>query len=373
MKKSLIISLIMVLVVLGLWVTPVKAASASVGISSPSITVEEGKSANVSVTIYFGDKVRGAQCTVNYNKDLFLDSVSISGGARFSTKNNKVIYFSSTNTQDISSVTLTFTTKVGAEGTANFTVSGLNIATTSIDSFPATMSNTSVSTTIKKKVPDQPKPPVTDPEPEKPNGGGSGNNGGSTSSKPNNNTSTAKPTFTGGTATVYAKETVSIRDTWSTSGKLLGTLQKNKSITRTGVASNGWSRVNYNGKTAYISSQYLTTTKPKDDKKDDDKDDDKNNTTNNETNNTVNNTANNEIGNNQINNEENNTTNTNNEMTNAQTNTEQGNNVSKKDNGSEKKVNFVEIAIIAVIIIAILVIIISEVAAKKKSKKKSKR
>ena len=35
-------------------------------------------------------------------------------------------------------------------------------------------------------------------------------------------------------------------------------------VKRTGVADNGWSRVEYNGKTAYISSQFLTTTKPAD-------------------------------------------------------------------------------------------------------------
>ena len=63
--------------------------------------------------------------------------------------------------------------------------------------------------------------------------------------------------------TVYATTDVNVRSGPSTSSSSLGSLYKNKSTTRTGIGSNGWSRVRYNGGIAYIKSDYLTTTKPK--------------------------------------------------------------------------------------------------------------
>ena len=43
---------------------------------------------------------------------------------------------------------------------------------------------------------------------------------------------------------------------------MLGSLEKGDSVTRTGRGDNGWSRVRYNGQTAYIKSSFLTTEKP---------------------------------------------------------------------------------------------------------------
>ena len=62
--------------------------------------------------------------------------------------------------------------------------------------------------------------------------------------------------------TVWAEETVNVRGKASTSGSVIGTLTQGSSVTRTGVCDNGWSRVDYNGKTGYIYSDYLTTTEP---------------------------------------------------------------------------------------------------------------
>ena len=61
--------------------------------------------------------------------------------------------------------------------------------------------------------------------------------------------------------TVYATAGVNIRAKASTDSEILGTLTAGSSITRTSN-SNGWSKVDYNGKTGYIKSDYLTTTKP---------------------------------------------------------------------------------------------------------------
>lgn len=70
------------------------------------------------------------------------------------------------------------------------------------------------------------------------------------------------PTFQNVNQTVYAISQVNVRASYSTSSNRIGTLQKGQSVTRTGIGSNGWSRVTFNGQTAYIDSSYLTTTKP---------------------------------------------------------------------------------------------------------------
>lgn len=62
--------------------------------------------------------------------------------------------------------------------------------------------------------------------------------------------------------TVWATYSVSIRSAASTDADKLDVLVGSYSITRTGIGDNGWSKVDYNGQTGYIKSEYLTTTKP---------------------------------------------------------------------------------------------------------------
>lgn len=74
--------------------------------------------------------------------------------------------------------------------------------------------------------------------------------------------------FTEVNETVYATGTVNIRSSWSAESEKLGSLNKGDSVTRTGTAiagteAEGWSRVELSdGTVAYISSKYLSTTKP---------------------------------------------------------------------------------------------------------------
>ena len=71
--------------------------------------------------------------------------------------------------------------------------------------------------------------------------------------------------FTDCNETVYATTTVNVRDTYSTSGNKVGSLTKAQSVTRTGTGQGeaaGWSRIEFNGQVAYVSSDYLSTTKP---------------------------------------------------------------------------------------------------------------
>lgn len=76
---------------------------------------------------------------------------------------------------------------------------------------------------------------------------------------------TEKPadvTFADANETVYAIATVNVRESYSTSSNILGKLSTGDSITRTSKGDNGWSKVSYNGKEAYVSSSYLSTTMP---------------------------------------------------------------------------------------------------------------
>ncbi len=95
----------------------------------------------------------------------------------------------------------------------------------------------------------------------------SSSNNNSSSERTSSNTTSNAPTFSSVNETVYATSSVNVRSSYSTSSRVLGSLEEGDSVTRTGRATsavNGitWSRVTYNGQTAYVSSQYLTTERP---------------------------------------------------------------------------------------------------------------
>ena len=95
-------------------------------------------------------------------------------------------------------------------------------------------------------------------------GGSSGSGSGSGSSSSGSSGESSKPqapSFTTVNETVYATDSVNVRSSYSTSSSVIGSLEKGESVTRIGKSSS-WSKVKYNGQTAYISSSYLTTEKP---------------------------------------------------------------------------------------------------------------
>lgn len=72
----------------------------------------------------------------------------------------------------------------------------------------------------------------------------------------------AEVTFKDVNDTMYAKDKCNVREGYSTETNILGGLSKDEEVTRTGVGSNGWSRIKYNGKTAYVLTRLLTSNKP---------------------------------------------------------------------------------------------------------------
>lgn len=68
-------------------------------------------------------------------------------------------------------------------------------------------------------------------------------------------------TYTDMSATMYATQTVNVRNLPSTDGEKVGSLSANQEVTITGQASTGWYRIEYNGGEAYVSDKYLSDTK----------------------------------------------------------------------------------------------------------------
>ncbi len=59
--------------------------------------------------------------------------------------------------------------------------------------------------------------------------------------------------------TVTAKEVTNLRDAATTKSNIVTTLKNGETVTRIGIGSNGWSKLQYNGQIVYAITSYLTT------------------------------------------------------------------------------------------------------------------
>lgn len=102
-----------------------------------------------------------------------------------------------------------------------------------------------------------------------------------------------EPKWTETNDTVYSLADLNVREGWGTSYKTIGSLSVGQSTKRLATGENGWDKIEYNGKTAYVSSKHLTTSKAEADKKLEELEDDEENEVNNNTvdNTTISNTA----------------------------------------------------------------------------------
>ncbi|MCR4673234.1 MAG: SH3 domain-containing protein [Lachnospiraceae bacterium] len=62
--------------------------------------------------------------------------------------------------------------------------------------------------------------------------------------------------------TIYALTSLNVRASDSASSQRIGVLYYGESVTRTGITSNGWSRIDYNGSVGYVSSDYVSLNDP---------------------------------------------------------------------------------------------------------------
>ena len=62
--------------------------------------------------------------------------------------------------------------------------------------------------------------------------------------------------------TVYAVTALHVRESWMTSSAIVGNYAAGDAISRTGVCSNGWMRVDYNGSSGYVYGEYVSSSKP---------------------------------------------------------------------------------------------------------------
>lgn len=204
------------------------------------------------------DSVAGINCpsSVNLNQDftvsLILPSNAYAAEANISVKfsdgstsSSKLVYVQGMNDFP-NSVTL----KAKAAGAATVTVSNIIISDSNSNPLENGGSKSQGLNVVNPSTPSpEPTPtptPTPDPKPEE---------------KPEQ-----KPTvkFTDVDETVFTTERCNIRESYSTDSKKIATVNKNTKLKRTGIGENGWSKIEYEGKTCYISSQYLNKDKPVD-------------------------------------------------------------------------------------------------------------
>lgn len=232
MRKKIIsqIMLILLIMIIGIFSCVPDASASQASFSCPSsVTVGD----KISVTLNLPANHDG-QCTI---------TIKYSDGK--TTDSRDIIYVKGMTEESVR--TVSFDAKM--VGTAEISSNNIfinNDAGTTVESNGSFSVNVNI---VEKQEPQpqpQPEQPATPTTPTNP-----------PTNTTNNNTTTNEVKFTDVNETVYTTDRVNLRKSYSTSSEKITTLAKDTKLTRTGIASNGWSRVNYNGQTAYIYTQYL--------------------------------------------------------------------------------------------------------------------
>lgn len=235
MNKKIKIIIFCFAMLIGIMLGQTKVEAATASISANKTTVTEGDSIKVTL------KYTAAAWDLHVSSELPTNSTADFASATDDAKN--------------ATSTKTITYNANKKGTYSINLSGtVSDENDSTESSGKTI-NQSISVTVKAK-------------------SSSGNSSsGNSNSGSSENTKPSAPSFTSVNETVYATDSVNVRSSYSTSSSIIGSLSKGESVTRTGKSSS-WSKVTYNGQTAYISSDYLTTVKPEETTKEDDKKED---------------------------------------------------------------------------------------------------
>lgn len=220
-KKILKINLCLIMLFIFISCTAQVFAAGSFSLSKSSSSITEGKTDSFTIN---GSNATGRVDITSSNTSV----ATVSSSSKWLENN---------------STTVTITAKKA--GTAKITVSG-TIADK--DGNEATVTKT-ISVTVKAK-----------------STSSSTNNKSNSNSTSNSGSTKREPKFTSVNQTMYTTGEVNIRKSYSTSSAIIKTVEKGTKITRVGIGDNGWSKITYNGQTAYISSSLLTKTKPAEDK-----------------------------------------------------------------------------------------------------------
>lgn len=240
MKKSLIniLSLLFALVIiLSTWnVIKVEAVSTTLSASSKTVTEEDTFSVSISSSISL------AGWTI---------SVSDNGGCTFQSATGG----------EVSGSTVYGTSVNGTKSLATYTFKAPSVDKKTTIKIQFSASEMTDNTSEVNEVDSASCTATITVNPKASSGGSS--EGSSENNKPAEEEPEEKVSFSSVNETVYATASVNVRSSYSTSSSIIGGLDEGQSVTRTGIGDNGWSRISYNGSTAYVSSDYLTKTKPK--------------------------------------------------------------------------------------------------------------
>ena len=213
-------------------------------ITTTDPTVESG--GTVTITINSQEKVASGAIDITSNDGLTF--VSVSGGQA----NGTLVAFAGSENKTSGLATYTFKApKVTKTQTYQVVFTSQDMEDVDGNAIASSSGTATVTVTAPKSNEEEPTPPKEDEKP-------------------------VEPSFEKVEQTVYATTRVNVRSSYSTDSSIVGSLDEGESVTRTGIGSNGWSKVTYNGYTAYVSSDYLTTTKPEVKPTDQDNEDNKN-------------------------------------------------------------------------------------------------
>lgn len=240
MKKSLIniLSLLFALVIiLSTW-NVIKVEAVSTTLSASSKTVTEGDTFSVSIS----------------------SSISLAGWT-ISVSDNGGCTFQSATGGEVSGSTVYGTSVNGTKSLATYTFKAPSVDKKTTIKIQFSASEMTDNTSEVNEVDSASCTATITVNPKVSSGGSS--EGSSENNKPAEEEPEEKVSFSSVNETVYATASVNVRSSYSTSSSIIGGLDEGQSVTRTGIGDNGWSRISYNGSTAYVSSDYLTKTKPK--------------------------------------------------------------------------------------------------------------
>ena len=240
MKKIMIqISLIFLVIILGMMSTFINSVNAE-SISLSAGTVNKGECFSVGLTgLPAGAVAYQANVKVTYSDG--------------TTKNfQKISYLNYLGVTDTEQERSTISADVA--GTATITLYNIVVTNENSQNIQTTSTATATVNIVDNSVPTTPAPTVATTTPE---------NSASSADSEKKEPEVVNPTFKDVNETVYAVQNCNVRSSCSSeiSSNKIGGLKEGQEVTRTGVAS-GWSRILYNGKTAYVAARLLTTEKP---------------------------------------------------------------------------------------------------------------